>query len=775
MYSKTSVGLVLLLLSSLGSAQDVESSIEIEVRESQASQHDLVFEAPATVWDEAHPLGNGLLGALVWGDGSPLRISLDRTDLWDLRPVPQFESEDYSYRTMREWVREGRIDDLHRLYDDPYGNAGPTKIPAGRIEIQLGSGNTFERMSLSLDEAVTTLSCREGAEARVMVHATRPLGLIEIDGVPEIRAQLLAPKFGGEVQEEAGPGKISPGDLASLGYDPPEERRGADWVGYVQEGWGGFRFAVALAWRRSGERWTGVWSIATSEEAAEPLELALGRCVGALRENSQALRQEHQDWWDAYWGRSSVRVPNRVIERQWYLDTYKFGAAARRGAPPITLQGPWTADNGKIPPWKGDYHHDLNTELSYWPSYAGNRLETGLGFLDWLWETRVSAREWTERFFGLPGLNVGMTVDLNGNQIGGWHQYTHSATTSAWLAHHFYLHWRYSMDREFLANRAWPYLREVAVFLAAVTEKGEDGLRTLPLSSSPEINDNRLEAWFASITNYDLALIRWVFAATAELAGELGEEQQREHWTRVLAEMPELALDAEDGRLLVAEGTPLTSSHRHFSHLMAIHPLGLVTWEGGAEQRHTMRAALEEMERLGTDWWTGYSFAWQASFAARARDGARAERALELFSTAFCLRNSFHCNGDQSGEGHSKFRYRPFTLEGNFAAAAAVHEMLLQSHGGLVRLFPAVPETWAEVSFETLRAEGAFLISARRSGGVTREVVIGSERGGLCRMQDPFGGGAYTVTGVRARCVERSDGELHVTTSVGDVVTLRSE
>jgi alpha-L-fucosidase 2 len=80
--------------------------------------------------------------------------------------------------------------------------------------------------------------------------------------------------------------------------------------------------------------------------------------------------------------------------------------------------------------------------------------------LDWLWKTRPAGFGWTKRFFGLPGLNVPMTADLNGAQIGGWRQYTHSATTAAWLAHHFYLHWKYSGDRRFLAERAYPYLRD---------------------------------------------------------------------------------------------------------------------------------------------------------------------------------------------------------------------------------------------------------------------------------------------------------------------------
>jgi hypothetical protein len=181
-------------------------------------------------------------------------------------------------------------------------------------------------------------------------------------------------------------------------------------------------------------------------------------------------------------------------------------------------------------------------------------------------------------------------------------------------------------------------------------------------------------------------------------------------------------------------------SHRHFSHLMAIHPLGLIDWDQGDDVRRTIRAAIGELERLGPDWWCGYSYAWLANLAARARDGKRAEKALETFATAFTLRNSFHCNGDQSGKGYSKMTYRPFTLEGNFAAAAGVQEMLLQSQGGRIRVFPAIPEGWKDVSFATLRAEGAFLVSARRHGGTTDRIEIAAEKAGPCRLVSPWSG-----------------------------------
>ena len=737
-------------------------------------RHGLQYTTPAEVWDEALPLGNGQLGALVWGDGSPLKISLDRTDLWDLRPVPEFFSEEYSYSLMRQWVQEGRIEDLQRMYEKPYRRAGPTKIPAGRVELDIGEDPTFSSCQLDVLEGLASVDLGSRARVKVFTHAEAPCGVIRIDTSIPIRARLIVPPFGGPV-ENTDPQNTRVMEVGLLGYEPPEIHTRANWTGYVQKGWEDFRFAVVLMWSAQEDYWMGVWSIAISEDSADPLSAALGACEKAMGQGYEALFKGHRAWWNKFWQKSWIRLPNPVLERQWYLETYKFGSAARADTPPITLQGPWTADNGLLPPWKGDYHHDLNTELSYWPSYSGNRLEGAEGFVSWLWQTRKTARDWTQRFFGLPGLNVPMTADLNQEQIGGWHQYTHSATTSGWLAHHFYLHWRYSQDREFLRDRAYPWFRDVSEFYEAVTEKQAGGLRTLPLSSSPEINDNRLEAWFPEITNYDLSLIRFVFEKSAELAEELQKPREAERWRKLLAEMPGFALDEESSKLLVTEGIPLEDSHRHFSHLMAIHPIGKISWENGEEHRKIIRASLADLERLGTDYWTGYSFSWLANLAARARDGEAAEKALEIFSQAFCLRNGFHCNGDQSGKGYSRFTYRPFTLEGNFAAAAGIQEMLLQSYSGVIRVFPAVPSTWADVSFVTLRTEGAFLISAERKAGRTTRVEIRAEKGGECRLEDPFQGGGFAVAGIQEKAVKREGTEIRFATKPGQIVELRAD
>ncbi|MCP4642367.1 MAG: hypothetical protein GY851_18115 [bacterium] len=704
-------------------------------------EHNLRFETAVTVWDEALPLGNGLLGALVWGDGKPLNISLNRTDLWDVRPVPEFHSDEYSYATMREWEKAGRYDDLSRVYEKPYRRPAPTKIPAGRLCVQL-KDQTFKETELDLATAQASVSFGSDVSARVWIHAEQQVGVLEVDGAL-VWPELVAPAFGGKEVGETKPAIVA-GDVAQLGYPPPTIWNGEDYAAYEQEGWDGFSFAVYVGWRydeaptrtASAKRTLAVWTVASSlEEGGTPLDLARARVEGALKDDVEALRSSHRAWWDAFWGNTWLRVPNARVERQWYLDTYKFGAAARVDTPPITLQGPWTADDGKLPPWKGDYHHDCNTEMSYWPSYSGNRMDGAQGFVDWLWEHREACVEWTRRFFDMPGMNVPMTTDLNCEQIGGWRQYTHAATTAAWLAQHFYWHWKYGTDAAFLETRAYPYVRDCAVFIEAVTnERDADGMRTLPLSSSPEFNDNKPNAWFPSITNNDLALIRWLFGAAEEMAGKLGKTEDAARWNKALGELPELSV-RENGALMVAKDFPYKESHRHFSHLMAIYPMGILDLSHGEEDARIIKASMAELLERGSSAYVGFSFSWQACLAARARDGATAEKALDIFAEAFVLRNGFNCNGDQSGKGYSNYTYRPFTLEANYASAAGLQEMLLQSHTGIIEVFPAIPEGWKNVAFRNLRAQGAFLVSAERKGGEVTALRVQAERGGSFRLR----------------------------------------
>ena len=150
-------------------------------------------------------------------------------------------------------------------------------------------------------------------------------------------------------------------------------------------------------------------------------------------------------------------MPDPAILRHYYLVRYFYGAASRRGAPPMPLQGVWTADAGGLPPWKGDYHNDLNTQMTYMAYQAAGHFDEGLSYLDFLWDLPPAFQRFAREFYGTGGLAVPGVMTLAGQPLGGWGQYSLSPTMRAWSAHLFYLHWRYTMDDAFLRERAYPW------------------------------------------------------------------------------------------------------------------------------------------------------------------------------------------------------------------------------------------------------------------------------------------------------------------------------
>jgi alpha-L-fucosidase 2 len=709
----------------------------------QPSPHDLVFDQLAGSWDEGIPLGNGMMGALVWEKEGKLRISLDRADLWDLRPMVNVYKEAYNYKWVKQNWEENHYKNVQKAFDEPYDqSAGPSKIPAAALEIPLEGFGPVESVRLYTHHGLCRIEWKSGISMELFVDPEEPVGWFRITGVDrDGEINLVPPPYTVDA-EPSSRNKVTGGqDLGRLEYPAGQIENGPDHFEYDQEGWDGFKYRVVCQVDRSDEALTGYWSISSHYPEQENVVLASEVVKNAGNSGYDQSREQLINWWHQYWSRSAITLPDEILEKQWYLEMYKFGAAARKGAPPISLQAVWTADNGKLPPWKGDFHHDLNTQLSYWPAYAGNHLDLEEGFLDWLWSIRDEGKRYTLWFYETEGLNIPGVTTLTGVPMGGWIQYSFSPTVSAWLGHHFFLHWKYSRDENFLEERAYPWMKEVAVFLDQISVKDASGVRKLPISSSPEIFNNSREAWFGETTNYDLSLIRFTYSAAAELATELGLQEEADRWNEILAEWPQLTVDPETG-LMFAPGFPYHESHRHFSHLMGFHPLGLLDVSHGTADQKVIYNTLRNLEKQGPDNWTGYSYSWQGNLYARALEGENAAAALKDFATCFTLPNSFHVNGDQSGTGKSKMTYRPFTLEGNFAFASAIHEMLLQSHTGVIRIFPAIPESWKEVSFKKLRTEGAFLVSAKREGGKVTHVEIVAERSGTLYLADPFGEGS---------------------------------
>ena len=709
-------------------------------------KYNLQFSRLASSWDEAIPLGNGMLGALIWQKGDHLRFSLDQANLWDLRPMENFAKPEFSFKWVQQQVKDNNYKVVQNMFDAPYDQLpAPSKIPGAALEFDTRGLGEVSQVRLTLNNGVSETKWKGGARLQAFVHASQPAGWFRFENVPKDFVPVLVPPRYQKTKTSASDSPVTGQDLQRLGYEQGNVTMESNKSVYKQKGWNGFEYEVAVAWKYSGNTLTGVWTV-TSSISGKKGDKTAGELVSEQLKNTKfdSALLSHTSWWQNFWSKSTISIPDTILEKQWYLEQYKFGSAARADAPPISLQAVWTADNGKLPPWKGDFHHDLNTQLSYWPAYSANHLDLEEGFLNWLWKYRETFKKYTKTYYGTSGMNVPGVTTLMGEPMGGWIQYSFGPTVGCWLAQHFYQHWIYSKDEKFLREKAYPWISDVAVYLSEISVKDQNGIRKLPISSSPEINDNSIKAWFPQTTNFDLAFIRWTFEKAAELANNLGKKEEAAKWESILAEWPAFALDSEGG-MAFAPGHPYIESHRHFSHLVGWHPLGVIDWSNGEKDQEIIKSSLNNLEKRGPDYWCGYSYSWLGNLYARAFMGEKAAASLRIFSENFCLPNSFHVNGEQYNKGYSKFKYRPFTLEGNFAFAAGVQEMLIQSHTGIIHIFPAIPGDWKDAAFSTLRTAGAFLVSAEQKGGQVVKVEITSEKGGTCKLKNPFGVATYHV------------------------------
>jgi len=696
----------------------------------------LRLAAPIQTWDEAVPLGNGTMGVLLWGETNRLRLSLDRGDLWDERPSKKHLAvrDRFNWAAMRRMVAENRMDKFNEVFDSNYqDNSPPTKLPAGRVEITLDVGQTIQAFELNLATAEGRAQLASGRTISAFVNAasiSEPVALVRIPGSPPREVRLNTPDA-----------------VKQLGYPPARsgESEGLRW--FEQPAADDFGYAVCVGWKRVGSETLLAFTVATNCEGENAVGVAQARVRRALAQGWQRLFKPHAAWWMKFWETSRVEVPDAQILRHYYLVRYFYGAASRRGAPPVPLQGVWTANSGGLPPWKGDYHNDLNTQMTYMGYQTAGHFDEGAAFLDLLWDLLPTFRKFAKDFYDAPGAAVPGVMSLKGQALGGWGQYSLSPTMGAWNAHLFYVHWRYTGDKKFLRTRAYPWCREIGECLLALLKPDANGVLKLPLSSSPEIFNNSHRAFLIPNSNYDLMSLRMLFLSLAEMATWCNDTTGVARWNVAARQLGEFHV-SPDGALLLDERTPLTESHRHLSNLIGIYPFNLVTIEGGPQQRQTIVSSLKQWDALGTQLWCGYSFAWMSALCARVGEPEPAFRNLDIFTRAFLLRNGFHANGDQTKSGYSEMTYRPFTLEGNFLAMAALNETLLQSwsakpgtgDAGVIRIFPAIPWRWHDAAFDDLRAEGGHRISARRENNATTWLRIVAGAGGVVKIRDNFGG-----------------------------------
>lgn len=724
------------------------------------SDADIVADTLGGSWEEGIPLGNATIGAMVWQRDSMLRLTLDRSDLWDLRANDSLSGPDYNFDWLTERLNSNHYSDVQRKFDASYDNLPyPTKFPAGAMEFAVGRLGRPNSVRLYLRGAVCEVTWPCGARFITFVSSVVPdVGFFRFYNLPsdvDPEPVIVPPSFQGKPAADSV--RIHLGHtVSSLGYGKGTVSREPGKLVYHQKCFGTFAYDIAVNWERSGSTLTGAWSITSTHGALgtyAPFE-----SLGALNRGFDVGLRNHLITWNKFWSRSSISVPDSMIQRQYERDIYKLGCAAATGAHPISLQSVWTYDTLRLPSWKGDYHYSLRVPLCYLPVWGSNHPELARGLLNTLWDQRDKYREYTRTFFGKPGINVPGSAALDGQQMGGWAQYAMSQTVGAQMARFFWLHWKYTGDSAFLAQRAYPFTLEVARFLEAQTVVGRDCKRRLEYSSSPELFDNRPAAWFRQQSNFDLALMKTAFANAAEMADSLERPIESDHWRSLLEQLPDFSTRHQFGDLTYADGIPYDTSHRTLSHAWAIYPLGLIDPSQGPEASDLIDKTIWSIDSYGSKWWTGYSFGLYGGLLARAGRGDRAAGALHLFIERFTFPNTLHVNGDHLRTGTSRMIYIPYSIDGNFVSAAATQELLLQSVGNTIRVFPAIPLDWRNVSFTNLRAMGGVLVSARL------------EKGSLVRLELQMDPGARAST----FNVEYPGGRQRLSLSPGQSVVVKT-
>ncbi len=699
-------------------------------------KYDIVYDESILNWDEGLPLGNGRLGALIYGDG-PLRIAIDRIDIWDNRAKPGLEAKDYNYQNLRRLVLASEVKN-----DDPYWQECqrifkitpnhktpyPTKLTPGRMELDFG-GKFVASSRVCLQTAIASVELDGGKTGTIeaFVAATEPVGVVKTTGsyLPDLH---IPGYISGDENGEWGAISAVSGKRETdncMGYPRAEIVREGAFIFYEQKTHTDYRYGTVVLRQKTADGELLYFTVASTDDGENFIEDAKKFLVSMSENGYETLKKEHIAWWKRYWQKSEVALGDARIEKIYYRSWYLFASTSRKGGFPMPLQGLWTADDDNIPPWKGDYHHDTNTQVSYQSYLKANHMDEGRVFVDYIWNTREKYKKYAKSFFGVKGYIIPATATVEGEPMGGsWIQYGLSPTMTIWVAQSFDEYYLYTGDKSYLKNRAYPFFREVGRAFEGLLEERGDGKLYLPLTSSPEIfNDDRRA--YLDQSNFDQALLIYLYRTLKRYADELGLDAS--HYEELLSRLDGFAMDGHT--LMLDKKQLLPAAHRHFSHTMCLYPLHLINYDT-EENKKIYNETLWHLELLGMGKWVGFSYGMCAALYAMAERGNSAYEKLCQFARAFVAENGFHLNGDYKNYGYTTFHYRPFTLESSFGFCDALHEMLMQDHQGYLHLFPAVPVDWKDnaLSFKRLRTVGGILVSAKAKKNRATELALESLR-----------------------------------------------
>ncbi|WP_025844213.1 glycosyl hydrolase family 95 catalytic domain-containing protein [Paenibacillus ehimensis] len=654
------------------------------------ADNDMEWVVKPVSWDEGAFIGNGLIGAMIYGEENARKrnvlrfvagrtdVTATRTDCAGFRPRVPIGELDLELEGMIYHPTSLRLDLWHAEL------RGVLTTTRGEVRVRAFAHSEAEVMAIELE---TT----EGeADARLVWYANSEVDpmLKHADGI-NMNQYIPAET----VDKTAGSGGIS---FSVQRYAPSESE------------------GCVTAWKeiRASEGRRKIWYVSIVNGHDERAKEQAAAAVRKASENGfGAWVGAHRRWWHRYYRQSFVSIPDGRLESFYWIQMYKLASATRADRPLIDNQGPWLAPT----PWPGIWFN-MNVQMSYSPVYAANRLEIGESLVRALDENREHLTANVPEPFrhDSAGLGRSCSFDLKSevdDEVGNL----------AWICHNVWRHYRYSMDDEMLRNVLYPILRGSVNYYIHLLEEEEDGRLHLPPTISPEYGSFMRTR--VRDCHYDLALLRWGCETLLAISERLGEADPLcWKWLHVLDRLAPLPVD-ETG-FMIGRDTPLAYGHRHFSHLLAVFPLHLIGCDK-EEDRELIATSFRHWIGKEGDL-RGFSLTGAASIAATLGWGNEALRLLQALLLIV--------------KPNTMYKEAGPVIETPLAGAEAIHDMLLQSWGGTIRIFPAVPDEWREAAFHDLRAEGAFLVSAVRSEGRTRFIRVKSLAGEPCIVRTGWTG-----------------------------------